>query len=41
MLADTIGVSLLENMIADERVIIRNDGVIQASEGVIRAGQYS
>ena len=26
MLADTIGVSLLENMIADERVIIRNDG---------------
>ena len=41
MLADTKGVSLLENMIADERVIIRNDGVIQAREGVIRAGQYS
>ena len=41
MLADNIGVSLLENMIADEGVIIRNDGVIRASEGVIRAGQYS
>ena len=41
MLADNIGVSLLENMIADEGVIIRNDGVIWASEGVIRAGQYS
>ena len=42
MLHDTLGASLLGNLLTGEKGIVRaGDGVIRASDGIVRAGERS